>query len=314
MKRRIYRYVVVILCLLMVLQSASVLAEEIQVDQKCSLTLQYTDGEIAFAGEDVHIYRIAEVHEEGTYEKVNPFTEYPVSVANVTSQTQWNEMASTLRGYIQADALPSYCSGKTDDEGTVSFQELDTGLYLVAGMRVETEDAVYTFDDFMICIPHNEAGQYMYDIHAKPKFQKSEPVTEETTYTILKLWEDGGNANRPQSVNVDILKDGQLQETVVLSTENQWKYTFVCPDGKGKWAVAERNVQKGYTVTIMEKEDSFVIVNTFEEPGTLGQPPEIPQTGDTMNLRSWILFACCTGLLILILGIGLWRKEHAHKK
>lgn len=46
------------------------------------------------------------------------------------------------------------------------------------------------------------------------------------TLTVNKVWEDNGYPGRPASVNVDLLRDGEVYATAALNADNQWTYTW----------------------------------------------------------------------------------------
>lgn len=276
----------------------------LETERSCSLKLYYTQGEIGFGDLEVRIYRVAEAFGDGSFELIEPFSGYPVNIHAITSQAEWKTVASTLSAYIAADQVPPTRMEKTDDGGTVVFTGLETGLYLVSGAVVEHESGTYLFDSFMIYLPTpQEDGSFLYDVEAKPKCSDYTPMTQ---YKVVKLWKDSAYAGeRPISITVDILKDGILQETQILSAENDWTYTWKVPDGEGVWTVVEKDVPDEYTVTIDFRETTFLITNTRTSPG--GNP----QTGDTAAPWLAVVVMCLSGLLLLILGIwGERRRRH----
>lgn len=307
MKNCIMRFVCMVLCLIFLFKPLCLFAAESDLSQKCRLTLTYKKENVCFSNLEIKIYRVAKITENGSFEKLSPYDEYPVDVSNVTSQIEWNEIAEMLRGYAQAYGEQPYMTSTTDDSGKVVFENLETGLYLVSGIIAEADAVLYDFYDFMICLPAIEDGAYVYDVNAIPKSKQIEPIVKETTYTVMKLWKDEGSSEkRPESVTVDILKDGVIAETVLLSSANNWTYSFSCPSGKNTWSVVERDVPEGYTVKVTNKETTFVIVNTWEET----KPSEDkPQTGDITPVRLWTMLFCVSGLVFLILGISMRRKR-----
>lgn len=307
MKNRMACLLGVLLCLIILVQPLCVFAEGMDTARECNLVLTYAKEGIAFADLEIKLYRVARTTDVGVFEKLAPYDQYPVEVSRITSQTEWNEVATTLRGYVQADGLEPYRTATTNAEGNAVFEKLETGLYLVAGVTAED---TYVFFDFMLSLPAVQDGECIYDVSAKPKSRLTEPSEDPVTYTVLKLWKDEGyEKNRPAEVTVDILKDGTVVETVVLNANNDWKYSFQCQDGKSVWTVVERNVPKGYAVKVTDKETSFVIVNTWED-----QPVDPPKTGDTFPLRLYIVVTCIAGSALMILGVAAGRKNHEQKK
>jgi len=74
----------------------------------------------------------------------------------------------------------------------------------------------------------------------------------------------------------------------------------------------EKNIPSDYTVTVTEKDTSFVIINTKKEQNK--PSANVPQTGDTAPIELYILLFCISGLLLIVLGFGLRRKENASEK
>lgn len=85
---------------------------------------------------------------------------------------------------------------------------------------------------------------------AAPKYET--PPVDETKFTckIVKVWDDEGNADkRPENVTVDLLYNGKVFDTAVLSSQNGWTAVWDGLNEKCHWAVAEREIE-GYTVEI----------------------------------------------------------------
>ena len=262
-----------------------------------SLTLYYQKDSNAFPDLNIRIYRVARACEDGTFALIAPFSSYPVNIHGITMQEQWTHVASTLASYITANQVSPTQETKTDANGTAQFPSLETGLYLVQEVTAENSTGTYVFNRFMIYLPTPQPdGSYHYAVEAKPKCTGFVPKTQ---YSVTKLWQDTGNQNsRPKNITVDIYKDGKLQESQILSSVNNWTYTWqVSADDPGKWTVTERDVPDRYQVTIQEKGSVFSIINTCHII------PEIPQTGDSFTPLPWILIMCLSGIGLLILGI-----------
>ena len=265
--------------------------------EDASLTLHYQKEGRAFEGLTVDIYRVAEALSDGTFSLIEPYASYPIQIHDITAQEQWKHTASTIRSYVVANQITSDYEGVTDANGVVSFENVKTGLYYVSEVVAEDAGGSYVFDQFMIYLPTPQAdGSFVYDVEANPKCVNYVPKTE---YRVTKLWQDSGNeGDRPQEVAVQIYKDGNLQETKILCAENNWSYAWRVPaDADGKWTVMEETVAKEYTVTIQQNGECFSIVNTHK---LNIDPPDNPQTGDTVALLPWILTMCIAGVLILI--------------
>lgn len=306
MKKRILpRIFLVLLCFLMLSPLQALAVTPLDPDAEASLTLHYQKDGTAFEALQIKIYRVAAAAPDGTYTLIPPFSSYPVHIHDITTQEQWNHVATTLCAYIDANQVSPDATAQTDAEGIARFTGLQTGLYLVYGVIAENNTGTYVFNQFMIYLPTVQPdGSYLYDVEAKPKCITFVPKTK---YTVLKLWQDGGNnAARPEEIIVDIYHDGVLMESQVLGPSNNWTYTwYVSGEDTGRWSVAERNVPQNYTVTIQQNTHVFTIINTCKT----SPPDPPPQTGDSFAMLPWVCAMCISGVLMLILGLYGWRRR-----
>lgn len=80
--------------------------------------------------------------------------------------------------------------------------------------------------------------------------------------TVTKAWKHNGGKNLPTSISVALYKDGELYETVTLSAENSWTYTWDDLTDASVWSIDETDVPAGYTKEITVDGYAFVITNT----------------------------------------------------
>lgn len=305
MKKRILPFLfLIVFCFSMLCPICASARTPLDPSQPASLTLHYRKDGTAFADLPVSIFRVAEASPDGTFELIAPFASYPVNIHGITAQEQWNHVAQTLCSYIVADQIKPDREGKTDANGTVCFAELKTGLYFVREVVADHTAGTYIFNQFMVYLPTPQAdGTFGYDVEANPKCTSYVPKSQ---YTVTKLWQDAGNQDlRPEEVAVEIYKDGVLQETQILSADNDWTYTWyvAAEEDTGKWTVTERTVPDGYQVTIRKNDNVFSIINTSQS-----KPVIPPPTGDTFSLLPWVLTMCVSGMMMLILGIYSRRR------
>lgn len=270
-------------------------------DAETSLTLYYEQEGTAFPDLQIEIYRVAEALPDGTYALIEPYASFPIDIQGITTQDQWNTVAQTLDAYIVANQVVPSRSTKTDKDGTAYFYGPEMGLYFVREVIAESDTGTYIFNRFLVFVPTPYPdGTCDNSVEAKPKCTNFVPKSQ---YTVTKLWQDGSGRNRPTEVTVDIYLDGILQDTQVLSKENNWSYTWsVSGQVEGNWTVAERNVPEDYKVTLREKDGVFSIVNTSQTD------PEVPPTGDTFTPLPWVLALCISGVMLLILAVFIRRR------
>ena len=284
------------------------LAKVEEETKKCSLEIVYSKNSTFFQNLKIKIHRIADEN----FNKVSPYDSLPVSVLDITSNKEWQQTALTLESYINADKIKPYQTSKTSKKGVVNFSNLETGLYLVCGVNAETKTENYKFDSFLISLPFYQNGEYNYNVKSKPKSSKVVKEDKIVEYKVIKLWRDRGNKqNRPKSVKVDILKNGEVDKTVKLSSSNNWVYSFKAKADEAL-SVVERNVSNDYKVKINNNRNSFTLTNTYRENELKGNGEgwlsgQGPSTGDTFPFTFYLITMCVSGLLLIVVGIMLMR-------
>lgn len=301
MKKRILAFsVLLVLCLTLLPHTTALAAPE--PNRKASLSLHYGKDGTVFEGLEVGIYRVAEFLPDGSFRLLSPYSAYPIDIHGITEQAAWQRITLTLYSYLVAGGVKPDREVLTDQDGTARFEDLPTGLYFVREAVAAKEDATYVFNHFMVYVPTPQPdGSFLYEVEAKPKCTDYIPKSR---YTVTKLWKDGGKKQlRPKEITVDLYRDGILQQTRVLSAENNWSYSWYVPtEEQGGWTVAERDVPEGYKVTIRENGGSISLINTHKTV------EDTPSTGDSAAPLLWLLTAILAGVLLLILGI--YRRRH----
>lgn len=82
--------------------------------------------------------------------------------------------------------------------------------------------------------------------------------------TVHKVWDDNSYPERPESVTVTLLKDGEPFEKVTLSEENQWTYTWDQLEELSTWTVEETEVPELYEVSYETKDTTVFITNFYD--------------------------------------------------
>lgn len=277
--------------------------ENVELRDDCSLDITYSASDVTVVGEEIKLWHIADITADAEYTLAGSFKSYPITVTGTSSQTEWNEMTVTLNSYILADGiLPDY-TAKTDENGKVSFKNLTAGIYLVGSVRTEKDEKNYIYESFLAAVPGIDAdGKWIYSVSAKPKVSENTPPRGGVNYKAVKIWKDNGK-NRPDSVNIEIYKDGILHESVRLSAENDWMYTWTTVDANSVWSVVEKNVPDGYKVGIQKNGNTFNITNSKQYPGE-----DVPKTGDTTGTTLWLLLAAAAGMALVAAGITQRKK------
>ena len=298
-----------IVALVLWLLSYSVLAvsttdakEPIITDAECELTLCYRNGETAFADEPVALYQIADVSSDFQYTLRENFVASGLILNGIQNNGEWDVIRSTLKAFIVGNDIAPTKTAVTDASGEVHLTQLETGLYLVSAVCAEG----YFFDSALIALPNlNSDGFWQYQVTVLPK--GGEIDDEEIELKVLKLWKgDGSGKNRPVSIEVEIFCDEVSVETVILSEENNWSYSWKAKDDGAVWTVVERNIPTGYTVSVEDRTTTFVLTNTLNKPDA----PKPPHTGDTSNILLYIVLMHVSGIALVIFGLTRKRKQH----
>ena len=286
--------------------STSDAVEPIIPEKECSLTVSYCYGETAFSGVEVKLYRIAEVSADFRYTLAQSFAASGLILDGIRTTGEWNIVRSTLEAHILAYNIAPEFTSVTNEDGQVSFESLKTGMYLAIVNQVEQDDLHYRFDSALIALPGIEQdGRWQYQVSVNAKGEVLPPVDpdEKLELKVLKLWKGDENRNdRPESIEVEIFCNGTSYETVILSEENHWAYSWSANDDGSSWTVVERNVPQGYTMTVEERQSTFVLTNTWT-PTYPDDPGKPPQTGDTSNIFLYVLLMIGSGSMLIILGV-----------
>ena len=313
MINRKYGIIVFLLCFCLYLMpyqvsaaSTSDAVEPILPENECSLTISYRYGETSFSGVEVRLYQIAEVSADFQYTLTQPFAASGLILDGIQTAGEWNVVRSTLETHILAGGIVPEHTAVTDDCGQVVFEQLGAGMYLAIVSRIEQQNLHYQFDSALIALPGlGSDGRWQYQVSVNAKGEVLPPVDpdDEVEYKVLKLWRgDENGVARPECVEVEIFCDGISFETVFLSEENHWAYSWSAKDDGSIWTVVERNVPHRYTMTVEERQSSFILTNTWTpvEPEDPGKPPH---TGDTSNIMLYILLMIASGSMLIILGV-----------
>lgn len=229
-----------------------------------------------------------------TFVPTGEFTGSGISLSNVNAAG----LANNLLAYAEANAIAG-TKLEAGDGGSVTFSGLAAGLYLVS--QETAVSGYYKVSPFLVSLPMY-AGKdgWNYSITAEPKVQR--PLNE-IQLTVHKNWLDN-NRNRPQELVVQLLRDNQVAETVVLNRENSWKYTWDNLNGYYEWDVRELLVSEDYSVTYSRSGNTITITNKaswYVPPSDL-----LIQTGQ-LNWPVPVLFGA--GLIFLLLGLVLLKRR-----
>ena len=321
---------------------ASVLAKETEV----VITAMYLVKNRPVSGTIIRLYHVADTDGKGGVTWLEPFARYNIAI-DTGSTDSLQSATSLLESYVLRDTVSSDQTKATNSSGEAIFRHLAPGIYLISGGSFRNGHYTYHMQPSLVFLPYaNTDGTLCYDVPLELKTDEvhqpggpSDPST--TTRKVVKKWRVSDNEAIPDSVEVQLLKDGELYETVELNAKNGWSYAWHSLSKDAVWRVVEADVPGGYEVSIDRSGSTFTITNTSihhppepeppapqrpqepesetppqpeppskpspQQPETPPSGPKLPQTG---FLRWRVLGLSVIGCGFVLLGLSKKRRDH----
>lgn len=193
---------------------------------------------------------------------------------NVTVRKVWEDQDSTKRPAVvnvqlYKDLVPygtvtlsednnwQFTWTDLDASAEWTLDEIDVPEGYERSIRMETSDdqAVTT------CTITNK------QVTEEPK----PPVQEKISITANKVWEDAGYTGRPQTVKLQLYRDGEAYgDAVTVSQAQGWRYVWTDLEKDHVWTVGEVENVSGYDVSVTHDGNEWVITNTRKASGIGG--------------------------------------------
>lgn len=255
-----YAYILLFLCLINITHVKAESNNTIDFNKKGSIeiTLSIKEEETKIEGASITIYKVAHAKEENhnlIFEYTNEFSSCQASLKNLETNSITSEIDKCLNNNIKGTTLV------TNKEGTVTFNDLELGLYLVKQTsRVENYSQI---EPFLVMLPRVIDNKWEYNIKSKPKTD----INRVIDITVKKVWNlnnsnTSGEINVPKSVEIALLLDEELIDKVILNKDNNWTHTWKYLQKSDKYRVLETKVPKGYTATYWQEDNLFIVTNT----------------------------------------------------
>ncbi len=201
--------------------------------------------------------------------------------------------AGTFFTFYLKDEDGNIIQMKNNKEGTITFDTLyfnsaGTYIYTIEERAGNVDGIIYDDSVYRVVVTVTKSGDYhasvVYEKNGKtyegiPLFEnrtKETPDDGTVSVVVKKVWIDKENENRPNSVLVQLYKDGTAYgKAITLNDANQWQYEWDGLDRDAEWTVGEVNNFDGYTATISQNGNVWTITNTLdsEEPPHDGDDP-----------------------------------------
>ena len=298
--KRNRRIIYVLLALLLAqLFSVPVYADS---DTEISLAVEFS-----YSGTQFSLYHVASGEQGEGSLLADAFQNCPVDADSLLVETD-SSVALAMQSYVLLQDIPALMSGTIPEGDLLHFSGLESGLYLLTSDFFVAEGVNCTAQPLLLWLPVREgqSNELMYDVIVEPKVIVPEEGAE-AFVKVLKVWQDEGMQDcRPEEIEVHLLRDGTLYDTVSLSAACDWRCEWTALEPGHLWLVGEEPVA-GYTVSLVQEGESFVITNTCTaEPNPEPQDPTLPQTGVLWWPVPVLAFA---GLLLILAGVALRRRR-----
>ena len=249
--------------------------------ERASITALYLIDEKPVQNVAVSVHRVASVDDDLNYSWLDTYAKYKLTV-DFNDEGKMAELAQTLASYVSRDSVTATAQAETNEDGYASFDNLMPGMYLVTGEIYRAGRYTYRIVPTLIPLPNTaKDGTLTFDANVELKHESTyhppeEPSHDTTIRKVLKVWEMGeGSTVVPDSINVDLLRDGRLYDTQRLSRSNNWTYTWRNLDDSYIWSVVEQSVPIGFTTSVSKSGITYVVTNT-EVPVIPVDPPIDP--------------------------------------
>ena len=288
MGKRLKKYILCFTVLLSVAVFNSFQVAAVNVNKKCSLTLNE-----CISGLNVHLYRVASVSDDGSYHYTDAFKEAEtntnIQLDQLKTSEQLKNAAVTLKGYAASQEGLT----KKATSSTLTYTDLKTGLYLVTADNLELSGTTYTYLPYLISLPQGTSYDVSIDFI---KYSKN-PSHE---YKIVKHWVDNGSKH-PEKIYVELYDGSTYIKTITLDAVHNYAYSWKSEKAIN-YSIKEKSV-KGYKGIISsicnDSKTEYIITNTSTETPKKGSHVK---TGDTTRINHWVTFMTIAGLFLIVLG------------
>lgn len=245
---------------------------------------------------EVFLYKVAD-YDGNKYTPAENLKDSGISMDALISNPS-DAAAKAVYNYLRRNYEEDYATSSF--RGTAKFYDLNLGIWLVCG----APDNEMKFKPFFVFIPTEANGMKNYVIHATPKLDEDD--SDNINLMVTKKWDDDNNASneRPKSVTVNLLLNGETVDKIKLSESNGWNYTFKDLENVEGYSVEEVEVDRYTAEYAGDVKEGFIITNIHDDN-------KLPQTG-----QKWIpiIILFIAGIACITLGIIESRERKNENK
>lgn len=243
--------------------------------------------------------------------------DYQGEFANSHVTDDLTQAAEALAVYANKNQLTPTKVEKTNN-GEVMFTNVKKGIYLILADDGMNGKERYHAMPTLLSMPNYVDNTESWFTEINAKYNQDE-VPDETELEVIKVWDDNNSKNRPNSIEVELLRNNEVYDTKTLSKSNNWKYKWTNLDGSYEWSVYEKSVFNDYTVAIEQENNQTIITNksNYKTPNYKSssssssstfrsRTSRIPQTG-----QLWWPVVALGGFGVLFIVIGIIRGKYS---
>lgn len=250
-----------------------------------SITLTEEIENTNISGAEITIYKVADAISENNNLKFS----YDNKLNSCKDDLDNANITSNVLNCVKNSNVANY-SNITNEYGIVKFNNLDLGLYLIT--QSNQIEGYSKITPFLVMIPEILDNNWNYTINASPKVD----IIRLFDLSVEKVWNVSNKNDIPKEITIELVKNNEVIDTITLSNENNWTYTWTQIEKSDEYLVREKNVPTGYTVTYHQEDNKFIVTNT----------KTLAQTGQ----RLWInLLLVAVGLLFIGIGTVLKKRK-----
>ncbi len=253
-----------------------------------SLTLHCVKDDVILENLQWDLYRVGSRNGD-TFVTDGNFAAYDIVIDDFSDDAM-AAYAKTLENIaVLDDTIQPDREGATDAQGTLIFDQLPSGLYLVCGEILKVGEAMYIPSSLLFEINSDHATM---DWDAYPKVELHTKSEQEVRYTIKKVWlnEADEPCDPTTTITVEIYCDLELYQTVVLSEENDWYYEWEDFDYYD-FRVKEVVIPEGFRVEYDNNDTQYLIKNILMPVETTTTSTEATETTTTVSSTTLITTA-----------------------
>lgn len=238
---------------------------------------------------EITIYKLA----DATIKNNNLTYEYDTSLSSCKQNIDKGILSNNELECVLTNNITNITK-TTNSLGKVEFKDLDLGLYLI--MQTNEVKDYSKIKPFLLGLPTIEEDKWVYSISGTPKVE----IKSLFDLNVLKEWNVLSNKKIPDSIEVELLENGEVIDKVTLSKENNWTHIWEQLPKSDSYSIREVNVPVGFTATYRIEDNKIIVTNS----------EKLVQTGD----MPWIYeLLGVVGITFILVGIILDRRKNYEK-